>query len=232
MLPVIVLASLVALLCGIAHFVLRARHLRRAQIAQAYQVACQEAVQLLRRYRPSGRGADPHFQLGKVPLELQRTLLDGLQILAAHVHLESDDEELPSPSAGQLQELQSSLAVVRTIAEGKVPAEGRKALRALFVDAAFEQLQSLLPTLQPSSSASSSQVADLCGQIVPAARDALEWKQDGLTVSHQQLSTLLGDTVRLLHDQGLTEAQPPTAGSESTAEQDPTAPQPPDHDSG
>ena len=84
MLPVIVVASLVALLCGIAHFVLRALHLRRIQTAEAYQAACREAVQLLRRYAPKSGGKDRQFDLTQVPLELRQTLLDGLQILPGY----------------------------------------------------------------------------------------------------------------------------------------------------
>lgn len=200
MLPVIVVASLVALLCGIAHFVLRALHLRRIQTAEAYQAACREAVQLLRRYAPKSGGKDRQFDLTQVPLELRQTLLDGLQILAAHAHQQPDEESLPASLAGPLQELQSSLEVVRAIADGKVAEAGRVALRALFVDAAFGELQSALRALDRASAAPGCQTANLA-EAVPAARSALAWKQDGLTVSHEQFSKLLGDAEQRLTEQ-------------------------------
>jgi hypothetical protein len=199
-LAVIVVASALALLFGLAHFAWRTWLLRRARAAEAYQAVYREALGLLERYGHRMRGEQDHFELGQVPVELRRTLLDGLEVLAAHARQHPDDDEGLYSPVGQLAELESALELVRTIAEDRVSEQGRQALRSLFVDTMFRQLHTAIGALEPGSSLPSSQAAELRDQVLPAAREALSWEQDGTTVRRAELRTLVEDAQGLLQE--------------------------------
>jgi hypothetical protein len=197
------LLSAALLVYGVARYAWRAWRVRRAEAAAAYRAAHEEANELLARYGQRQHGVQSRFELARVPLELRRSLLDGLQVLAAHTReVFEDDDELYSP-ASELLELQSAIEVVRTIAEDRVDPAGRKALRALLVDTLHRELSDSLNRYQPGTDAAPGQQAELREHLLPAAREALAWQQDGMTSSHAELDAVREQAEQLLQSAGV-----------------------------